>query len=126
MCMVIEGLNIIRQMVWKQALDPILAAVLNRLIIIPAFESEHIQNFIHVCNFRLDGLLLLFQQFPAQRVCRRTLHAPVHKLLDVLELKPRHFETFDHPQGFKLVLAEFSYAGLALYSGEKTLLTKKW
>ena len=62
MCMVIEGLNITRQMVWKQALDPILAAVLNRLIIIPAFESEHIQNFIQVCNFRLDGLLLLFQQ----------------------------------------------------------------
>ena len=96
------------------------------MIVIPAFESEHIQNFIHVCNFRLDGLLLLFQQFPAQRVCRRTLHAPVHKLLDVLDLKPRHFETFDHPQGFKLVLAEFSYAGPALYSGEKTLLTKKW
>ena len=34
-------LNIIRQMVWKQTLDPILATVLNRLIIIPAFESEH-------------------------------------------------------------------------------------
>ena len=126
MCMVIEELNIIRQMVWKQALDPILAAVLNRLIIIPAFESEHIQNFIHVCNFRLDGFPLLFQQFPAQRVCGCTLHAPVHKLLDVLDLKPRHFETFDHPQGFKFVLAEFSYAGPALYSGEKTLLTKKW
>ena len=103
MRMVIEGLNIIRQMVWKQALDPILAAVLNRLIIIPAFESEHIQNFIHVCNFRLDGFPLLFQQFPAQRVCGCTLHAPVHKLLDVLDLKPRHFETFDHPQGFKLI-----------------------
>lgn len=41
MCMVVEGLNLIRQAVWKQALDPILAAVLDRLIIIPAFESEH-------------------------------------------------------------------------------------
>ena len=45
---VIEGLNIIRQMVLKQALDPILAAVLNRLIIIPAFESEHILSLIHI------------------------------------------------------------------------------
>ena len=56
-----------------------------------------------MCNFRLDGFPLLFQQFPAQRVCGCTLHAPVHKLLDVLDLKPRHFETFDHPQGFKLI-----------------------
>ena len=46
MCMVVEGLNLIRQTVWKQALDPILAAVLDRLLIIPAFESEHMSTFV--------------------------------------------------------------------------------
>ena len=48
MCMVIEGLNIIRQMVWKQALDPILAAVLNRLVrvVIQHFLKTIVVQFV--------------------------------------------------------------------------------
>ena len=121
--MVIEGLNLIRQMVWKQALDAFLAAVLNRLIIIPAFESEHIQN-LFMCAISASTVSFCFSSNSRRKgYVDAPLHAPVHKLLDVLDLQSGAFEALDHTERVNFGIIEFADADTRVISGNSPRLS---
>ena len=65
------------------------------------------------------------KQRPAQGIGGRALRAPIHKLLDVPDLKAGFFETLDHAQGLDFGLAEFADAGYALHPRSINFMTAR-
>ena len=56
----VGAFDFFRQTVGNQRSQPILAAILNRLLVVPAFELQHVQRTVHVRDLRLHvGLPLL-------------------------------------------------------------------
>lgn len=60
---VIQDLDILRQMVWQHFMDMLLIAVLNRLLIIPTFKTDHIQGFFQPPDFIFHGFFPLEKEF---------------------------------------------------------------
>ena len=62
-------------------------------------------------NFSFHCFLLLLKQFFSLRISSCSLHTPVHKLLNILDLHASLFQTFNDPERFNLRVTEFKEGG---------------
>ena len=118
----VDIFDFFRQTVGNQRLHPILAAILNRLLVVPAFELQHVQRAVHLRDLRLHVGLPLVEHGLALGVSGRALRAPFHEQSDVLDLHPRLLQAFDDPKRLELRVAESANAGCPLQSREQSLL----
>lgn len=100
---------------------PIFAAILRCLPIVPALEFQHIQHLVHMGNFRLQCFPLLFKECLSLGVGGCTFHAPVHKLLNILDFQSGLFQTLNNPQCFKFGITKFADARYSLHLRKKSL-----
>ena len=121
MCIVIRVPNFFRKLVWNHSFYPVLAAILHGLLVVPAFEFQHIQHLVHVSNLRFNSFLLLFKKFLSLGICGCTFYAPIHETFDVLDLQPGFFQTLNDSQSFDFRITEFADAGYSLHSRKKAL-----
>ena len=118
----VDIFDLFRQTVVNQRLHPILAAILNRLLVVPAFELQHVQRAVHLRDLRLHVGLPLVEHGLALGVSGRALRAPFHEQSDVLDLHPRLLQAFDDPKRLELRVAESANARCPLQSREQSLL----
>ena len=57
MCPVIYIFDFIRQIIRNHLIEPVFIAVFNGLLIVPAFEINHIKDSTHFADFLLDDFL---------------------------------------------------------------------
>ena len=86
-CMFISPPDLLRHVLRLQTGKTIFVSVPDRLFIIPALEAQHVQDPVHPLNLRLHRSLLMEEQFPPLWIGLTALYAPLHELLDVLDLQ---------------------------------------
>ena len=123
MRVVINRLDIRRQMVRQHGVHAVLAAVAHGLLIVSAFEADHVKRFLQARDLRLHPLGLLYKERVPLRVRLAPLRTPFHKLLDLLNFQPRAFEALDHAQRLELLLAEAADARRARERRERPSLS---
>lgn len=120
---VIVGIfDLFRQIVGNQRLHSILVAILDRLLVVPAFELQHVQRAVHLRNLRLHVGLSLLEHGLALGICRWALRTPFHEQPDVLDLHPSLLQAFDDPKRLEFRIAESANAGRPLQPREQSLL----
>lgn len=90
-------LYIIRQTIRNHALHTIFAAILRCLLIIPVLEFQHVQNLFMWVISASRVFLMDFKDRFSQEIGEGTLHAPVHKLLNILDFKTGFLQTLNNP-----------------------------
>ena len=120
---VIVGIfDLFRQIVGNQRLQSILVAILNRLLVVPAFELQHVQRAVHLRDLRLHVGLSLLEHGLALGICRWALRAPFHEQPDVFDFHPSLLQAFDDPKRLEFRIAESANAGRPLQFRKQSLL----
>jgi len=119
---VIELLDLFRQMIGQQGEDGFLAAVLQCLLIIPAFILQHVHRLIQLREFLFQRGFPVREKPEAFFVGRRTFAAPLHELLDLTDLKALGFQAFDDALRVDFLFRELTDPGLSFHIREKTFL----
>ena len=114
--------DILRHILRFHIYDPVLIAVLNGFIIIPALVPDHIQRLVQSVYLAFNDFLLLEKKRFSLGICIAALHAPLHEFFYVLDLQTGLFKTFDHLERFYFFFSEFYDSRFSYNSGEKPLL----
>lgn len=103
---VIDLLDIRRQMVRQHGAHARLVTVTHELFIEPALEADHVQRLLQALDLCLHPLGLLHKERVPLGIRVAALRAPLHELPDLPDLQSGALEALDHAQRLELLLAE--------------------
>ena len=118
MGMVIKYLYILRQSVREHCMDAFFIAVFYCLLVVPAFKTDCVKDFLHFLNFLFECFFLSLKEFVSFGIGFTSLRTPLHKLFNIFDFQTGFLEAFDYVKRLNLFFIKFSYAGISFHSRE--------